>query len=179
MSMTRRRRARPSPAIIVAVVALVAALAGTAVAANPTATSSAINKKKVKKIATKQINKAAPGLSVDNAAKLGGDPASSYLKDNKVRYVEIEANGTIGPNTKGISQANVTKEGTGFYCIAGLTDPAPKGVSATLDTSALAGARLYAGIKSGGGVCAGKQVIIQTQNNALTNTDQPFSVVVF
>ena len=46
----------PSPAILVAVVALVAALAGTAVA-GPDAGTSAITKKKVKKIATKQANK--------------------------------------------------------------------------------------------------------------------------
>jgi uncharacterized lipoprotein NlpE involved in copper resistance len=46
--------------------ALVAALAGTAVA-GPDATTSAINKKKVKKIATKQIKNLAPSLSVAHA----------------------------------------------------------------------------------------------------------------
>jgi hypothetical protein len=52
---------RPSPAIIVAIVALVAALAGTAVA-GPGADTSAkkVTKAKVKKIANKQINKALP-----------------------------------------------------------------------------------------------------------------------
>jgi hypothetical protein len=69
--MGRRIRAsRPSPAIVIAVVALVAALAGTALA-GPDATTSAINKKKVKKIARKQINKLAPGLSVANAETAG------------------------------------------------------------------------------------------------------------
>jgi hypothetical protein len=57
---------QPSPALIVAVLALVAALAGTAVA-GPDASTSAISKKKVKSIATKQINKLAPGLSVAHA----------------------------------------------------------------------------------------------------------------
>jgi hypothetical protein len=57
---------KPSPAILVAVLALVAALAGTAVA-GPDASTSAITKKKVKKIARKQINKLAPGLSVAHA----------------------------------------------------------------------------------------------------------------
>ena len=55
-----------SPAILVAVAALVAALAGTAIA-GPDATTSAITKKKVKKITTKQINALAPGLSVSHA----------------------------------------------------------------------------------------------------------------
>ncbi len=62
----RIRERRPSPAVIVAVLALVAALAGTAVA-GPHASTSAINKKKVKKIAKKQINKLAPGLHVASA----------------------------------------------------------------------------------------------------------------
>ena len=62
----------PSPAILVAVLALVGALAGTAVAGQDASTRTitekkAITKKQVKKIATKQINKLAPGLSVAHA----------------------------------------------------------------------------------------------------------------
>jgi hypothetical protein len=55
--MTLLGKKRPSPALIVAVLALVAALAGTAVAADPIATDSAVTKKKVKKIAKKQAKK--------------------------------------------------------------------------------------------------------------------------
>ncbi len=62
---TTSRGSRPSPALIVAMIALVAALAGTAVAAEPP--TRAITKNKAKKIAVKQINKLAPGLSVANA----------------------------------------------------------------------------------------------------------------
>jgi hypothetical protein len=65
---------RPLSAIIVALAALVAALAGTAIA-GPGATTSALTKSKVKKIATRQINKLAPGLSVDHANT--ADSASS------------------------------------------------------------------------------------------------------
>jgi hypothetical protein len=50
------RPSRPSPAIIVAVLALVAALAGTAVA-GPDANTSALNKKKVKKLVRKEVAK--------------------------------------------------------------------------------------------------------------------------
>ena len=68
--MKRIRDTRPSPAIIVAALALVAALAGTAIAGSDVQ-SSALSKKKVKKIAKKQakkqINKLAPGLSVAHA----------------------------------------------------------------------------------------------------------------
>ncbi len=82
---------RPSPAIILAAAALAFALAGTAVAANPVAK---LNKKKVAKIANKEIDKRESGLSVlkatnadtatnaANAAKLGNVDASQYLRGN-------------------------------------------------------------------------------------------------
>jgi hypothetical protein len=57
-------RIRPSPAMVVAVVALVAAVAGTAIA-GPGASTSAISKSKVKKIANKQINKRLPLTGAD------------------------------------------------------------------------------------------------------------------
>jgi len=58
----RERHPRPSPALIVSVVALVAALAGTAAAADPQATTAAkkVTKKQVKKIANRQIDKRLP-----------------------------------------------------------------------------------------------------------------------
>jgi hypothetical protein len=64
--MSRSISRRPSPALLVAVVALVAALAGTAVA-GPGASSSAITKAKVKKVANKQINKRLPWEAADIA----------------------------------------------------------------------------------------------------------------
>jgi hypothetical protein len=71
--MKRLKFGRPSPAILVAVVALVAALAGTAVA-GPGAVSSALNKSKVKLISQKQARKVlkqeAPNLSVGSATAL-------------------------------------------------------------------------------------------------------------
>jgi biotin carboxyl carrier protein len=53
--MRRLTQARPSPALIVAILALVAAVAGTAVAQQ--ATTSQVTKKKAKKIAKKQAKK--------------------------------------------------------------------------------------------------------------------------
>ena len=63
--MRMSKTGRPSPAMIVAALALTFALAGTAVAADPVAK---LNGKKVKKIAKRQINKAAPNLTVKKAA---------------------------------------------------------------------------------------------------------------
>src|SRR5262245_46285396 len=68
--MTRRKRRRPSPAMIVAGLAVIIALAGTAMAA-PTAIKSILNKKEkkqVKNIAKNQITALAPGLSVKHAS---------------------------------------------------------------------------------------------------------------
>lgn len=78
--MSRIKQARPSPAILIAVVALVAALGGSAVAEVASTSLSNKDKKQVKKIAkkqgkkqgkkqaNKQIEKKAPGLSVATAA---------------------------------------------------------------------------------------------------------------
>jgi hypothetical protein len=63
-------RSRPSPAIIVAVVALIAALAGTAVA-GPGASTSALNRAKVKNIARKQANKAVQSIFPITGGDLG------------------------------------------------------------------------------------------------------------
>jgi hypothetical protein len=71
--MKRLNLGRPSPAIIVAVVALVAALAGTAVA-GPGAVTSKLSKAKVKLISQKQAKKVlkqeAPNLTVGAANAL-------------------------------------------------------------------------------------------------------------
>jgi hypothetical protein len=106
-----RITARPSPALIVAVVALVAALAGTAIA-GPGASSSAITKAKVKKVANKQINKQKPWQTADIAdgaittAKLAAGAVTSpklatiNTRESSVtatdNYVEATANCNSG-----------------------------------------------------------------------------------
>ena len=88
--MNRSNASRPSPALVLAALALVFAMAGTAVA-GPDAISSKITKSKVKKISNKQIAKAAPGLSVDNAENLGGEAPDAYLP---LAYGETANGGT-------------------------------------------------------------------------------------
>lgn len=82
----RSKRSRPSPAIIVAALALVLALAGTAIAA-PDFAAKPVSKNQAKNIANKQIKKKAPGLSVNHAntadtakptGPAGGDLAGDY-----------------------------------------------------------------------------------------------------
>jgi hypothetical protein len=96
---------RPSPAMVVAVVALSFALAGSAIAGTDAATR-AVTKSKVKKIAKKQANKVlnqkAAGLSVANAQNaenaenagdaenLGGFPAADYVRGHEIVTEESE-----------------------------------------------------------------------------------------
>ena len=64
----KRKFRRPSPAMVIAIVALIAALGGTAIAGG------VLNKKKVNKI----INNRAPALKVGDSNKLGGQSASAF-----------------------------------------------------------------------------------------------------
>src|SRR5918994_2448804 len=84
--MTRLRRARPSPALVISVLAMVAAVAGTAVAANPTANSSAdVTKKQAKKIAKKQAKK-----QVNKRLPIGSDELA--VIDEHTEVVSVPAN---------------------------------------------------------------------------------------
>ena len=93
--MGKSRRLGPSPAMVVAVVALVAAITGTAVAGPDASTS--VNRKKTKQIAKKQakkqINKQTPWQSGDIAA---GAIGTSQLSDEAVKADEL---GEINQNT--------------------------------------------------------------------------------
>jgi len=94
--MSLIRGTRPSPAMLVAVVALVGALAGTALAGSDVQ-SSALSKKKVKKIAKKEAEKAidaaAPGLSVANADAVDG------VSEEELTVGRSAFDGSCDPNT--------------------------------------------------------------------------------
>lgn len=81
-------RTLPSPAILVAAIALTLALAGTSIAADPLAK---LTKAKVRSIANKEIDKRAPGLSVDeatfaitagNSERLNNLDSSAFLRSS-------------------------------------------------------------------------------------------------
>ena len=116
----RSALSKPSPALIVAVLALVAAVAGTAIAGDDLgATTSKLTKKKVKKTANKQITKRAPGLSVANADTLDGHPPADFLESTKLQQFDVTLNGgesqellTAGPLTfTGLCIQNGTTDG--------------------------------------------------------------------
>ena len=97
---------RPSPALIVAVVALVAAVAGTALAGPGAQTSNVKNRKLAREVANAQITKRAPNLSVANAATLDGHPPADFLSSGRLRAFDVTLDGgesevlaTAGPLT--------------------------------------------------------------------------------
>ncbi len=112
--MPKRKLWRPSGAsLIVAVLALVMATAGVAVA-GPSATISKITKKKVKSIANSQINAAAPTLSVDHAKSAESADSAGIAKN--VYSANVQANGTLlGSIPAG---ATSSKSATGDYRVS-------------------------------------------------------------
>src|SRR4051794_30803487 len=131
---------RPSPAMVVAIVALIAALGGTAVAGG------VLNKKKVNKIITNR----APGLSVlhaktadsaNNASSLGGAQAGDFTKATQFAYGEISATGAVQsspPNRNIISASNPS---TGLYCLQLAFNP----TFGSADTTGASGTHTNAG----------------------------------
>ena len=109
--MSEIKRGRPSPAILVAIVALVAALAGTAVAEEATTSAKPVTKKKVKKIArkqaNKQIDKRLPWQTDDIA---DGAVSSAKLADGAVNGAKVQ-NGALGTGefSSSIPAAHVTR----------------------------------------------------------------------
>ena len=99
----------PSPALIVACLALFVALGGVGYAA-----LGGKDKKKVRAIADQEISKQAPGLKVanaGNAATLGGSPASAFQRF--CRPGGIKATAVV--NTTGASNTSFT-DVPGFNC---------------------------------------------------------------
>jgi hypothetical protein len=144
--MSRFRRYRPSGSMLVALLALVMATTGSAVAA------SFITSKQIKDgtILTKDISKkaqkalkgrtgakgpigatgaaGAPGAKGDTGAAgpkgdtgAKGDAGAAGADGTAVAYARIQSNGTVdAAQSKGITQAMVAHPGTGNYCISGL-----------------------------------------------------------
>jgi hypothetical protein len=99
-----RGRGRPSPAMVVATVALIVALSGTAVGA------AFITKKKAKKVANAAITKRAPGLSVANAKTANGLADSSFQIQ---AWAKVTSEGTLA---SGKNVSVIPGGSQGRYC---------------------------------------------------------------
>ena len=133
----------PSPATLVAAIALTFALISTAFAADPVAK---LNAKKVRKIAQSEIDKRAPGLSVanatsatnaGNAANLGGYPPSAYAGSAIEPYHVIGEAGEPmfqngWTNNPGYATAAFAKDPLGVVHLRGAIDGSGGTVAFTL-----------------------------------------------
>ena len=124
--MRRIKQAKPSPALLVAVVALVAALGGGAVAGVAVTSLNKKETKKVRKIAKKkaneQIEKKAPGLNVNSAKTASSattaDSSTTADSARPFAYARITSAGNVTANvpSRNITSGQVSKGGTGIYC---------------------------------------------------------------
>ncbi len=114
--MSRIKRGRPSPAILVAVMALVAALAGTALAGSGPSATSAASLKKVEKTANKAKKKAKKANKAAKAAQGSADAAqgSADAAQGSADAAQGAADAAQGTaNTaNGKANANATELGT-------------------------------------------------------------------
>jgi hypothetical protein len=107
--MDRIRHSRPSPALVIAILALVAGLAGSAVAGPLAETSKKPVRKTAKKVANCQITKRAPGLAVATANAASEAPPFAYAK--------VETDGSVLPAvSRNVVSDNVTNPAPGVYC---------------------------------------------------------------
>ena len=101
-----RRMKRPSPAMAVAMAALLVAVVGTAIAA-PAAIRSALNKsekKRIAKIANQQITKRAPGLSVAGAGTANSANLAQAVQNGAIGTAQM-ANGIPAASAYTTSQS--------------------------------------------------------------------------
>ncbi len=169
--MREALRPRTTPALAVSVLALVAALAGTAVAADPAA-DAAVGKKKVRKIArqqaSRQIAKLAPTLSVARAETAGS--ADSADTATTAGTADMAANADNARLANGVleqpvfysqpdntAEATLLTDGRFRLTMACETDDDAPQVRAVLDNPTNGTVLSFAGVDSGNAARGGDQ----------------------
>ena len=110
--MSRIKRGRPSPAILVAVIALVAALAGTALAGSGPSATTAASLKKVEKTADKAKKKAKKANKKAKAAQGDADAAQSSAD-------AAQTSADAAQSSAGAAQGTADANGTKLACPPG------------------------------------------------------------
>jgi len=148
---------RPSPAMVIAIVALVAALGGTAIAGG------VLNKKKVNNIITNR----APGLSVASAKSLAaGTPQVSA-------FAQVSGAGVLGAKS-GVNA--VSRIGAGQYCFD-LASPASAGTATPANTGVAFTTTAFVDIPATAAGCAAPNNDAEVVTGTNTFTDASFYVV--
>jgi hypothetical protein len=127
--MSLIKRMQPSPSMLVAGVAVIVSLAGTAIA-GPLATNSALNKAEKKQV-NRLIKKAGPGLSVANADTVDGanaaDLRTSSASNQNASFFALSS------SFQTVASATITTHGPGRVLATGsasLFNPASGGTGA-------------------------------------------------
>jgi hypothetical protein len=105
----------PSPAMVVAIIALIVGLGSGAYAAKIKLGKNVVKTKNIKNEAVTEAKIAKGAVS---EAKI-----ADAARGRAIAYAQVLSNGTVGPNTSGISNANVTRTGSGtttVYCLHGM-----------------------------------------------------------
>jgi hypothetical protein len=110
--------------VVLVAIALALAMVGTAVA-GPESLKATITKAKVKKIAKRQIAKAAPGLAVGSAAAADSAYARALIRTDPLQV-------TLARN---IAQSQVDSPSPGYVCLD--LDFVPVGIQVTKETDGL------------------------------------------
>jgi len=110
--MLSRIRRLPSPALVISAIALIVAVGGGTAAI--ALTDNQKDKRIAKKVANKQITKRAPGLSVKNARRLGGIPASGYTRS---------ACGSLTGQQRGFARINASSTFSSTFTTNGVESP--------------------------------------------------------
>lgn len=121
-----RRLSKPSPALVVAIIALVAALAGNAIGKG----GGTVTKATVKKVADKRIQQAAPDLAV-KSAKTAKTADSAAVADiaGAADFAESAGSAEFANSAKSVENvytANVNADGTVYASV-------PQGATANAD----------------------------------------------
>jgi hypothetical protein len=171
----RRIKGRVSPAMLVAILALVVAITGVAVAG----TGKLVTKKKARNIATQiadqRIAAAAPNLNVKSAGT--AQSAGTAETAGSLRMFGHVSDTGVLSDASGIGFATFSTTGNPLYCIGSLAT-APRGGEVTADANE-AGIRDFPqlGLGAASGCPSGTQAYVTISNNGTGNfTDSGFFV---
>jgi len=186
--MERIKRARPSPAVLIAVVALVAALGGSAISGVATPALNKKDKKQVKKISKKQAKKqVSKQFPVDSPKIADGAVSSPKIADAAVTpakiadaargvpgYALVAANGFVNDDEqRGVEGTN--RPSAGVYCFD-LSFEAQV-VVASVETGSTAIAKVFAPGGSGACPVGFKDAAVEIVDLSDTPTDKGFYVL--
>jgi hypothetical protein len=118
----KNRVRRISPALVISVIALFVALGSGAYAVKVKLGKNVVKTKSIKNGAVTEPKLASGSVTSGKLANgaVTSDKLSGSAVGQAVAFAEVNADGTVGPNTRGITTGNITKQSNNIYCFHGL-----------------------------------------------------------